>query len=115
MPISLAKGLLPRTWAAASVKPQRALEAVLTDSPNSGNLLFFAFWEMPAMASPSTCRRQKALRHGKCSVCVCVLCVAMDPGSFWHQVSRELLPHHPETQVSTGEKKLQSSAKLPKN
>lgn len=26
------------------------------DSPNSGSLLFLAFWEMPAMDSPSTCR-----------------------------------------------------------
>lgn len=42
------------TWAAASVSPQRALEAALMDSPNSGSLLFFAFWEMPAMDSPST-------------------------------------------------------------
>lgn len=25
------------------------------DSPNSGSLLFLAFWEMPAMDSPSTC------------------------------------------------------------
>lgn len=42
------------TCAAASVKPQRALEAVAMASPNSGRFPFLAFWEMPVMASPST-------------------------------------------------------------
>lgn len=42
------------TCAAASVKPQRALEAVEIASPNSGRFPFLAFWEMPVMASPST-------------------------------------------------------------
>lgn len=42
------------TWAAASVKPQRALEAVAMASPNSGRFPFLAFWEMPVMASPRT-------------------------------------------------------------
>lgn len=64
------EGPLPPTWAAASVKPQRALEAVLTDSPNSGSLLFLAFCEMPAMASPSTCRKQKAGKHMRGCRCV---------------------------------------------
>lgn len=31
------------------------------DSPNSGSLLFLAFWEMPAMDSPSTCRTHHTL------------------------------------------------------
>lgn len=30
------------------------------ESPNSGSLLFLAFWEMPAMDSPSTCRTHHA-------------------------------------------------------
>lgn len=31
------------------------------ESPNSGSLLFLAFWEMPAMDSPSTYRTEHTL------------------------------------------------------
>lgn len=75
------------TWAAASVRPHRALEAELTASPNSGRLLFFALCEMPAIASPKTCRSNKTTSH------------------TWLKI----LQSHPQTQNNTQEKKSTSA------
>lgn len=44
------------TCVAASVRPHRALEPALTESPKSGRLEFLALWEIPAMDSPRTCQ-----------------------------------------------------------
>lgn len=44
------------TWAAASVSPQRALDAIPTHSPKAGRSPVFAFCEIPAIDSPRTCK-----------------------------------------------------------
>ena len=44
------------TWAAASVSPQRALDAIPTHSPKAGRSPVLAFCEIPAIDSPRTCK-----------------------------------------------------------
>lgn len=46
----------PLTWAAASVSPQRALDAIPTHSPKAGRSPVLAFCEIPAIDSPRTCK-----------------------------------------------------------